>query len=195
MVIERFRNSAPGVSATYKVAGHGLATLVRYIAREIQIDNFITKTANDSEILDSVIVVPSGCMVNVDLFKLKGKRTIVFKRVEDSSDYDFAIRDIAALEEYYSIVDRFNLQETFQTNALAFPMPFSHLFRFLKAEKVVEETEPQPDKESDKETDEETEPQPDKETEKNAGWIRIKPKEKPRKRIPGKAGAAGIYNY
>lgn len=148
MVIKRFRNSAPGVSATYKVAGHGLATLVRYIAREIQIDNFITDRVADNKILDSVIIVQPGYTFNVDLFKLKGKRTIVFKRVGEEENYDnnndFVIRDIASLEEYHSLMDMFNLGETFMTDALSFPMPFSRLFRFLKTEKAAPPVETKP---------------------------------------------------
>jgi hypothetical protein len=132
MVIERFRNSAPGVSAVYTVYGHGLAALVRYIAREIQVYNFITATSSKFEMRDSVILIPSSQCVDVDLFKLNGKRTIVFVGTLTDQDVDLYIRDIASREEYDSIVNTFNLAETFMTDALSFPMPFSHLFRFLK---------------------------------------------------------------
>ena len=119
--------------ATYKISGHGVATLARFVARETQIDNFITaSTLSSCETLDSVVLLPSSySFFNTDIFKLKGKKVIVFKRVDGDESADFDMREVASREEFNSLVETFKLQNVFMEDALSFPMPFSRLFRFM----------------------------------------------------------------
>lgn len=135
-VISNFNLSSPGIAFWYAVAGSGVCSLVRYLARECMIGQTISIPLGGVDISyskeDSIVLGASHSDVAglVECLKLAGKRVVAIVRGSPNNQHEFErvfrIPTVESREEYERLKSEFCLDVDFDGG---YPVPFSRLFK------------------------------------------------------------------